>query len=469
MTKIVLDNDMRREVLQQYHPIILIDLWNLTQAKFENFAHISDNDLVTTNSNVTFLDINIPDDVTTGKLFIYNQDYESADEDADFDDFRLFSATINNNTRHYSICSDDIDADVFDSLDNQDTIVVAISQSNDLDNIIIERSYQIFFNNNEKTEFYFISDVAINDEVNLKIIEQDIRQLLQDNNEYMLNHYLRYVSTQDDEGMKKGNFDNIIFTPENDLETIIPFEYHKGVFYLRLPRFYHKICLHLVSKYYDATDDVALFTSDDILEYLHDNPSAESWISSASPKRNITDKINTTETDGTIARYLIPLPSVFRKFPSVEIDVFYSYTANNISSATKNSQIGLIDTTDRKYSEEQEAEQILQEHTLLSNNSNLLSQNNSTTQIISASRQPNTSFSNDNVFTYSNPTNSTQYFGLEENHIIDAVYESVIKYINDTIYVEEYNQRDSETVDRVEELQTNGNYNYTVRDWARGD
>ena len=310
-------------------------------------------------------------------------------------------------------------------------------------------------------------EIVIQDRVNLKIIEQDIVKMLSSAEQQQ---YQKFVSKPTDNGIRKGNYDNIIFTPYNDIDTIIPYEYYNGVFYLELPRFYRNICLHLVTKYYDATDNVALITTEDIIDYINNpNTAEEKWLNSAN---RTSDKVNILNGLG---RYLIDIHELSEQKAlkeessikvedllkaeglSIEIDVFYKYTGN-----IQENQIGIIDTNDRGYTSSQTASKYEDQKTLIENNKNL---SNSTNQIITATRnQENIKI--DAAFTYSNPSSSNDTIKLSANHQTDATYELIVKYINDNIYIEEYNQRTSpQDVDRVSELQTNDNYNYKVGVW----
>ena len=293
-------------------------------------------------------------------------------------------------------------------------------------------------------------EIIIQDAVNLKIIEDDIEKMLQENE---LKEYQKFVSKPTDVGMNQGSFDNIIFTPYNDLDTIIPYEYYNGVFYLRLPRFYYNICLHILTKYFDATDDVVLFTTEDAINYINDeNTPSEKWLSSGLRDDN---KINILNDN--VGRYLIDLPNELKHAPSIEIDVFYKYL-NNIQE----NQIGVIDTNDRGYNESQNAAKYEDQKTLIENNKNLT---NSTNQIITAKRNQE-DITTDSAFTYSNASSSNDTFKLSTNHEPNKIYELIVKYINDNIYIEEYNQRLTEEVNRIEELQTNDIYNYKVGIWT---
>ena len=278
-------------------------------------------------------------------------------------------------------------------------------------------------------------EIVIQDRVNLKIIEQDIVNML--SSEEQKQQYQKFVSKPTDSGIRKGNYDNIIFTPYDDIDTIIPYEYYNGVFYLELPRFYHNICLHLVTKYYDATDNVALITTEDIIDYMN-NPSTaeEKWLNSANRTPDKVDILN------GLGRYLIDIHELSEQKAlkeessikaedllkteglSIEIDVFYKYTGN-----IQENQIGIIDTNDRGYTSSQTASKYEDQKTLIENNKNL---SNSTNQIITATRnQENIKI--DAAFTYSNPSSSNDTIKLSANHQADATYELIVKYINDNI------------------------------------
>lgn len=457
MTKIYLqDSNIKRIMLEQYHPYITIDLWNLQQEELEQFAQISD-DILSINSNDIFITINT-EGITNATLIIYNHDYDNDDDAISINDYLLFQKAIDQSAQTHTIYVNDLNRTHLEELNDADIITVKLYDSN---NTIYARDYKIIFNE-DKTSFYCLAENTINDYVNLKIIEKDIEQLLYqtDNSEYMLNHYKKYVSTPDD---SSSGYDNIIFTPQDDWNTIIPFEYYKGTFYLRLPYFCQTICLHIISKYYDATDNVALFTTDDMIEYLQNNPPEYAWLS----ERSIENKINTTIEDGQIARYLIDLPQECKEMSSIEIDAFYLYTGKNPEISTfPNNQLGIVDSKIRGYSSvDSEAED---QKTSVANVNILQNSPINTNEVVYIKRGHSSTYLTPLKFPYSLllelPMDRTG-FKLQETHQDNIVYETTIKYFNDDIYVEEYNPRTIETVNRVNELQTNSQYNYMIEEW----
>ena len=292
-------------------------------------------------------------------------------------------------------------------------------------------------------------DIILQDTVNLKIINEDIEQLLSSNAKH-LQEYQKYISKG---GV--GDFTNIIFTPNDDINTIIPYEYYKGVFYLELPRFYRVISLHILTSYFDASDNVALFTTEDIIDKINHDITETAWIQTNDNISRSNDKIDVIANANGIGRYLVELPDDIKHFSTLEIDVFYKYnTANN------ENQIGIIDTNDRGYSLAEAEKKYHEQQTLINANHDY---NDSSKQVITATRQQE-NIKEDSAFSYSNSSDSL--FKINTNqHQTNLVYEAIIKYINDDIYIEEYNQRTNDTVDRVSELQTNSHYNYVFTEW----
>lgn len=463
MTKISLTDDLKRNILQQYHPYILIDLWSLLQEQSELFAKIPSNQEFSLSSSDNFLEITfnynmIPENINIQEIpdiIIYDYNYHLVG--GTFDNYILFQENFNNlswvhedDNHTCNISLSELDIDKLSQLNDSDFIAIGMFAG---ETSIIEKKYQIFFPNNNSIMFQ--GDVVVNDPVNLKIIESDIEQLLRqtDNSEYMLKHYQKYVSKPDDEGMKKGDFDNIIFTPKDDLKTIIPYEYYKGVFYLRLPYYCHQICLHIISKYYDATDNVALFTTDDIIEYLQ-NPPAEAWVSDKATRDG--DKLNFIADDDIYAygRYLIKLPQALRDTLSIEIDAFYRYS--QLSEYSGHS-IGIVDTKNRGYNNIES--EIEDQKTLI------------TIQAYDADRGDYSV-----AIMRENDLNNLQpfiYYDYDEGFFLDelafqqdVLCEQTVKYFNDDIYYEEYNPRTEETVNRILELQTNNHFNYNIDEWS---
>ena len=88
-------------------------------------------------------------------------------------------------------------------------------------------------------------EVALHGPVNIKILNDDLEFFLTHKSINQAEEYKKYVSKPDNEGVNQGTFKNILFTDSDDINTIIPFEYHKGVFYLRLPRWMRYIDMHI--------------------------------------------------------------------------------------------------------------------------------------------------------------------------------------------------------------------------------
>lgn len=294
-------------------------------------------------------------------------------------------------------------------------------------------------------------DIILQDSVNLKILNDDIEGLLPNAHR---KEYQKYISKPDQE--EKGDFTNIIFTPEGDIDTIIPYEYYKGVFYLELPRFYRTISLHILTYYFDASDNVALFVTENIADYVNHDASETAWIHTTDNVSRSNDAIDILNEENGVGRYLIKLPNDVKAFPSLEIDVFYEY--DNIQNNAEN-QIGVIDTNDRGYSLSQSQAKYEDQHTLINSNHDYGS---STKQVITATRQQE-DISEDSAFIYSDSSNPLGSINTEQ-HQTNIQYEAIIKYINDDIYIEEYNPRENNTIDRVSELYTNA-YNYIFTEW----
>ena len=61
---------------------------------------------------------------------------------------------------------------------------------------------------------------------------------------------------------------NIVFTPQNDLNTIYKYEAYKGVFYIKLQPFSQYIRMHILPKAYDCSSSILVFR-DDMLTNEH--------------------------------------------------------------------------------------------------------------------------------------------------------------------------------------------------------
>lgn len=290
-------------------------------------------------------------------------------------------------------------------------------------------------------------DIILQNITNLKILNNDIEKMLLEDNEASLQEYQKYVSS---------DYANIIFTPFDDItntpinDIIIKYEYYNGVFYLELPRFYRTICLHLLPNYYYANDDVVLLNTEDIIEYVNEHPTT--WTTIDATRED--DKINIIGEG--IGRYLIPLPQYLRKMSSIEIDVFYKYLEDTVNYENK---IGIIDTYNRGYQGLDAIEKEYEDQKTLINSSI------DETNIVTIAKRQQNDIQIDNAFKYClQPNSSFEINSIESN----KYYETIIKYSNDNIYIEQYNQRaDSDVVDRISELSTNSDTvnNYIFSEW----
>lgn len=301
-------------------------------------------------------------------------------------------------------------------------------------------------------------NIVVNDTVNIKILNKDIEELLRQdgygaNNWSPLSVYQKYTSNSD--------FTNIIFTPFDSktdspiTDIIIPSEYYNGVFYLEMPRFYRIISMHLLTNYYDASDDVVLFHTENIIDYVKKNPT--SWIARVSQEDKDMDEISIA-ADNEVGRYLIPLPQHLRKIPSIEIDAFYQYTDEH---GIDENQIGIIDTSIRGYKQRDGTDDMNKEYedqrTLINTNDDVYK------TVTSVERDPSqNNIQQDEYFTYT-PSNNKFATELTEPN---QIYETIVKYSNDNIYIEKYNYRgENDSINRVNELTTNGHYNYIFTEW----
>lgn len=291
-------------------------------------------------------------------------------------------------------------------------------------------------------------DIIIQDAANLKIIGSDIETMLATDGDIYLQEYQKYIAA---------DCTNIIFTPfdeENNQpidNIIIPYEYYKGVFYLRLPRFYRTISLHLLTRYYDASDDVVLFNTEDLIDYIQSHQQV--WTTTGASR---TEEQIDILGEG-VGRYLIPLPQNLRKMSSIEIDVFYKYIEDTIDY---NNYIGIIDTSMRGYKQIDGTDDIEKE---IEDQKSLINQNQDNTRIINIAQRNNIYTQDDDVFNYCPQDMSFDVAQIDN----EKYYEAIVKYSNDNIYIEEYNQRNNDDIDRIAELSTNNFVdNFIFAEWA---
>lgn len=296
-------------------------------------------------------------------------------------------------------------------------------------------------------------EIILQDTVNIKILNEHIEQLLSNKGQQQ---YRKYVTMEDDEGKYKGDFTNIVFTPKDNLDVIIPYEYYKGVFYLELPRFYREISLHILSSCFDASDDVVLFHTEDILEYLNDsNTPAEKIITGENSVYNIDE--NNFTAQGPLVRYLIDLPYEITTLSSLEIDTFYRYLSEGYQTSSFFN--GIIDTNNRNYAPNEQDAMFEDQKTLLGAESYY------EREFCFAEASRNENINNpldDDYYEYSEDF-ANPIITIYDN--IDKQHESIVKYINDDVYIEEYNQQDN--TDRQQNLQgATEDYNYAFKEWT---
>ena len=307
-------------------------------------------------------------------------------------------------------------------------------------------------------------EVALHGPVNIKILNDDLEFFLTHKSINQAEEYKKYVSKPDNEGVNQGTFKNILFTDSDDINTIIPFEYHKGVFYLRLPRWMRYIDMHILTSYYDGSDDIVLLSTDDIIESV--NKDKQQWLSTNNSIIRSNDKIDIIKPgslqSSDVGRYLVKLPSSFRGLPSIEIDGFYRYS--DVVDDEASHQIGITDNNDRGYTADQIGLMRQDQKTLINNSRNLSYFKD---QIITATPVKETIFEEDDAYSYSDAEDSEYGIQLNNAHEEDHLYEITVKYINDSLYMEEYNQKPDETVNRIRVLTTADEVdNYIKVEWT---
>lgn len=123
-----------------------------------------------------------------------------------------------------------------------------------------------FLNINEKIEFMdsgfhqsFIIKLnaemeSINETVNITLRLDEIGGT-DNGHSWGLNKRIEYINE---------HYDNILFTPSNDFYTIYPYEFYKGIFYIKAKPFSSEIVLHILPKHCRASDKVLMFKDSDI-------------------------------------------------------------------------------------------------------------------------------------------------------------------------------------------------------------
>lgn len=288
-----------------------------------------------------------------------------------------------------------------------------------------------------------------NETVNVKIVENDIKLLLGEKEQA---EYSKYIDST--------NYNNIIFTPTDDLDTIIPYEHYNRVFYLKMPCFFRTISMHILTKYFDAEDNVILLNTEDIVNIVNNTPNT--WIKDES--KTVSRSSQKIDINGnSYGRYLIPLPDNIKSMESIEIDVFSKYT----TTSHNHHQIGIIDTDDRDFDLSNTTDRYKEQISLIYNKQKPTGIDSSI-QITKATRTKD-NINTDDAFIFSSAANATEFMNITTPFQKDYNYESIIKYHNDNLYIEEYNPRTTTLPDRKTELQTNDIYNYITSEWPSDD
>lgn len=280
-----------------------------------------------------------------------------------------------------------------------------------------------------------------NNNVNLKILQEDLEDMLIDKHKRLLQSFAIYP------GDNERGFSNIIFTPADDEKTIIPFEFYRNIFYIRLPYLCSAIKMHIVSKNYDCMDKLLLLKNEDIINYINEYKPIEK-----SGASQVLENLDLNSDNRWFVA--IPLNDRIKNLSTVEIDAYHKYTNLNKIS---NDKLGMIDTRTRGL--EDPLDEDIYRTTLVLNSENT---NNQTHEIQRAT--PTVSDNQVSEISYNSTADTMQ----TEKQNDTAKYETIVKYINDKIYIEEYNAKENGEINREARLTTNNHYNYKIGKWTRG-
>lgn len=281
------------------------------------------------------------------------------------------------------------------------------------------------------------SDTPTN--VNLKIKIEDLKTLLQIDE-------LKFFND---------NFTNIVFTPDDDLSHLFKYQYYKDVLYLELDNYYKNIIMHVLPKDYDCMDSIILLTDEDLLndeQYRKFFVTDKSYYKPSEDNIGIdVDSTHTNFAEEANCYYNIPLANIkfsnqtfidVQSLNNIQIDAEYKYPDD---CSTRSHIIGLLDNHDRII--DQTTEQKLQE-TLLG----LIVKNNN--DVVYSDRIIKTQ--NDTTTAVAGKDN---FKLLDPGHTADKVYDMTLKYINDNVYLEEFDSKvvSNRNLDKIK---------YTYREWG---
>ena len=259
---------------------------------------------------------------------------------------------------------------------------------------------------------------------------------------------LTYIDTLYDlEGLKpffNDDFTNVIFTNEDD-SVIFRYEFYQGIYFIRLQPFSKKIRMHLIPKKYDGSENhtlssILIFKDQDVSindsNFSHTNQYDRD--ANGSPINLYYNQANRQSSNGF---YKFNIKDKAKYFTNLQINMGYAYNDSNPTYNEENPYdmdiihyTGVIDESDYTGA-------ILNPSDFTEWNQSLMDANYD-----NVSTFTNTS----KLQTISNgaiqwPTDGIPYDDGEENHIlgfdnphtVGVLYNKVIKYFNDDIYIEE--------------------------------
>lgn len=276
-----------------------------------------------------------------------------------------------------------------------------------------------------KTKFHQFFDIRLQEieSINENGIEQFVNFVLplEKINEYFILSEIRKIFNDD--------YNNVIFTPADDYESIYKYEFYGDRFFIRMKPFSTVIRMHIVPKKYDAsnatTDDNLLFFKDKKQKINNKNFSCTAEYKRQGKNINLYYQEQTEKPSNGF--YKFDIKKYTQNMRNLQINYGYSYNDTNPTNKIWH-LTGIIDESDEQGNK-------ITSDNFTEFNSSLVDANcdnrlNKTNKIIQLKI--------DNQIDWENYY--TDSGGFNNRHGINTVYHKTLKYFNDDLYTEENSQ-----------------------------
>lgn len=297
-----------------------------------------------------------------------------------------------------------------------------------------------------KTKFHQMFNIDLKNEININednIVKfvNFVLPLSKLNEYYDINAFKKFLND---------NYNNVIFTPTDNLDVIYDYEFYQGVYFIRLKPFSKKICMHIIPKKYDASNTGSnsplLFFKNSKHNIDETNFTNTSEYERLNTCRNINLYYKESVEKFSNGFYKFNIKQHTQDIKNLQINLGYGY--NNTNPTEKKWHItGIIDESD-------EQGQTIPSSDFTEFNSSLVDVNsdgrlNYTNKILQQ-KIKNHQIDWDDFFDcvggFNNPHDVSIYNNdigcnsAENNFLLQNMYHKTLKYFNDDLYIEENEQ-----------------------------